>query len=234
MCTGTNCQVTFARKTGVNFQPLCCFLCPHLSEDWSSKSTKTKYVVYCFRSPVYMMLRLFFTVHNEKYLWWILRVFCFLWLELFSRRSFSFKPGLKVLFPWDLKVSHFQSSNIVSQWGWRHTKDSESKMYSPPCFANSVSQISNNTGSLQHHREVRNGLLQDDIKGAAEKQTGVRVSFQIQTVRISRWISVWRVTWEMKALCGTSFPGRAKFSVRERRAPSTTYNTLTALLSSVM
>lgn len=64
-----------------------------------------------------MMLRLFFTVHNEKYLWWILRVFCFLWLELFSRCSFSFKPGLKVLFPWDLKVSHFQSSNICIPMG---------------------------------------------------------------------------------------------------------------------
>lgn len=46
--------------------------------------------------------------------------------------------------------------------------------------------------------------------------------------------SVWRVTWEMKALCGTSFPGWAKSSVREQRAPSTTYNSLTALLSSVM
>lgn len=58
-------------------------------------------------------------------------------------------------------------------------------MYSAPCFANSVSQISNNTGSLQHHRGVCNGLLRDDIKDAAEEQTGVRVSFQIQTVRIS-------------------------------------------------
>ena len=28
MCTGTNYQVTFARKTGVNFQPLWC-LCVH-------------------------------------------------------------------------------------------------------------------------------------------------------------------------------------------------------------
>lgn len=31
------------------------------------------------------------------------------------------------MFPRDLKVSHFQSSNIVSQWGRRHTKDPESK-----------------------------------------------------------------------------------------------------------
>lgn len=46
--------------------------------------------------------------------------------------------------------------------------------------------------------------------------------------------SVWRVTWEMKALCGTSFPGPAKFSARGRRAPGSTYNALTALLSSVM
>lgn len=92
------------------------------------------------------------------------------------------------MFPWDLKVSHFQSSNTVSQWGRRHTKDCESKCIQPPCFANSVSQISNNTGSLQHHREVSNGLLHEDIKSAAEKQTGVRVSFQIQTVRISCWI----------------------------------------------
>lgn len=91
----------------------------------------------------------------------------------------------KVLFPWDLKVSHFQSSNIVSQRGKKTYKGLRIKMYSPPCFANSVSQISNNTGFFQHHREVSNGLLQEDIKGAAEKQTGVRVSCQIQTVRIS-------------------------------------------------
>lgn len=110
----------------------------------------------------------------------------------------------------------------------------ESKMHSPPCFANSVSQISNNTGSLQHHREVRNGLLQEDIKGAAEKQTGVRVSFQIQTVRISRWIPSGELPGRWRRCVALHFLAWAKFSVRERRAPSTTYNTLTALLSSVM
>lgn len=72
------------------------------------------------------------------------------------------------------------------------------KMYSPPCFANSVSQISNNTGSLQHHRGLSYGLLREDIKGAAEKKTGVRVSPQTQTVRSSCWIllSVLPVRWK--------------------------------------
>lgn len=45
-----------------------------------------------------MMLRLFFTVHNESYLWWILRVFCFLWLELFSRCSFLLNQAKKYCF----------------------------------------------------------------------------------------------------------------------------------------
>lgn len=127
----------------------------------------------------------------------------------------------------------FQSSSIASQWGGKKKKTYKGfwiKMYPPPCFANSVSQISNNTGSLRHHREVSNGLLQEDIKGAAEKQTGVRVPCQILTVRIPCSI----LPGEMKALCGTSFPGCAKFSGRGLQAPGTTYNNLTALLSSEM
>lgn len=80
-------------------------------------------------------------------------------------------------------------------------------MYSPPCFANSVSQISNNTGSLQHHREVSNGLLQKDIKGATEKTVWGESVFPDPDCQDFALNSVWRVTWEMKALCGTSFPG---------------------------
>lgn len=196
MCTSTNCQVTFARKTGVNFPPL-----------WSSVSTpiwglkfqvnkKNNMWFIVFGSPVYMMLRLFFTAHNGTYLWLILRVFCFLFYDwgyfqdvvplLIQAKKKNREK--KVLFLWDLKMSQFQSSNSVSQWGKKTYKGFWIKMYSPPCFANSVSQISNNTGSLQHHREVSNGLLQKDIKGAAEKQTRVRVPCQIQTVRISRAI----------------------------------------------
>lgn len=101
--------------------------------------------------------------------------------------------------------------------GKKTHKGSWIKMYSAPCFANSVSQISNNTGSLQHHRGVCNGLLRDDIKDAAEEQTGVRVSFQIQTVRISCWIQSGEVPGRWRHRCGTSFPGWAELWVR---APS--------------
>lgn len=168
-------------------------------------------MVCCCRSPVYMMFRLFFIVHNEKYLWWILWLFCFclvffFWWELFSRCRYSFKVDLKVLFLWDLKVNRFQTLHPNGEDDIQRVLDqknkNKTKMYWPPCFANSVSQISNNTGSLRHHRGVGHVLLQDHIKAAAQGRTG----FQIQTVRIPRSIP-------SGGLPGTSFPGPPRSSV---------------------
>lgn len=162
--------------------------------------------------------------------------FCFYDSSYFQDAVPLLNQAKKVLFPWDLKASHFSKLKHCIPTGERRKEKKETykgfwiKMYPPPCFANSVSQISNNAGSLRHHREVSDGLLQEDIKGAAEKQAGVRVPCQIQTVRIPCSI----LPGEMKALCGTSFPGCAKFSGGGPRAPSATYNYLTALLSSEM
>ena len=66
MCTGTNCQVTFARKTGVNFQPLWCF-CVHtyLRIEVLSQQKQNMWSIVS-GSPVHMMLRLFFSQYIMK------------------------------------------------------------------------------------------------------------------------------------------------------------------------
>lgn len=233
MCMGTNCQVTFARKTGVNFQPLWCF-CVHvyLRTDVLSQQ-KTKRVVYCSVCPVYMMLRLFFKVDNGTCLWWILRMFCFSWLELFSRCSSSFLTGLKVLFPRDLKVSHFQSSNIVSHW-----EEDIQRMLSQNIFTTLFCQLSQ--PNLKQHRLAPTSQRNQPWLAAGWHQECSRETEWGESVfpdpRLSSFLAAFRSasTWEMKALRGTSFPGRAQFSVRVQRTPSATCNALTALLSSVM
>lgn len=89
--------------------------------------------------------------------------------------------GLKVLFPRDLKVtrhphppppnkharSNARERRLPAGMGKRHKKKSEKKtkngwnqkMYSPPCFANSVGQISNNTDSLPTSQGESRGRL---------------------------------------------------------------------------
>lgn len=137
MCTSTNCQVTFARKTGVNFPPL-----------WSSVSTpiwglkfqvnkKNNMWFIVFGSPVYMMLRLFFTAHNGTYLWLILRVFCFLFYDwgyfqdvvpLLIQAKKKKKTGKKKYCFYGIwKWVNFKAQIVYPNGGKRHTKDSESK-----------------------------------------------------------------------------------------------------------
>lgn len=119
-------------------------------------------------------------------------------------------------------MSHFQSSNIVSHWGRRHTKDFRIKN----AFTTLFCQLSQ--PNLKQHRlpptsqRSQERLAAGGHQGCSRETDWGESVFPDPDCQDFSLNSVWRATWEMKALCGTSFPGLSK--ILSQRTASTQHH----------
>lgn len=128
----------------------------------------------------------------------------------------------------------FQSSNIASQRGKGKKKKDKQRILNQNVSTTLFCQLSR--PNLKQHR-----LPLTSQRSQRRLAAGGHQGCSWETGRGESAVpdsdcqdSLLNSACEMKALCGTSFPGCAKFSGGGARAPSTTYNNLTALLSSEM
>jgi len=176
-----------------------------------------------------MTLRLFFPVHNETYLWWILRVFCVFY-------DWSYFQDVAPL------LNQAKKYCLQGIWKWVIFKaqtlypDGEEdiqRIVNQNAFTTLFCQLSQ--PNLKQHRlpltsqRSQQWLAAGGHQGCCwGKDWGESVLPDTDCQDFLQ-NSVWWVTCEMKTLCGTSFPGYAKFQVEHPALLITTWQLFSAL-----